>query len=67
MNERIKELETRCWDSQTNRLDAEKFAELIIQDVFECVQYVSRNPNSDMDYEDYIMIQNRIKQRLGFV
>ena len=34
MNERIKELEKKCWDHQTNHLNAEKFAELILRDVF---------------------------------
>jgi hypothetical protein len=32
MNERIKELEQKCWDNQTNRLDADKFAQLILED-----------------------------------
>lgn len=32
MNERIKKLEKQCWDHQTNHLDAEKFAELIIRE-----------------------------------
>jgi len=31
MNERIKELEKQCWDHQTNHLNAEKFAELIVR------------------------------------
>ena len=35
MNERIKELQKQCWDNQTNHLNAEKFAELIVN---ECVQ-----------------------------
>ena len=30
MNERIKLLEKQCWDHQTNHLDTEKFAELIV-------------------------------------
>ena len=33
MNELIKELEQKCWDTQTNRLDADKFAQLILEDV----------------------------------
>ena len=33
MNQRITELKTKAWDGQTARLDAEKFAELILQDV----------------------------------
>jgi hypothetical protein len=32
MNERIKELEKQCWDNQTNHLDTEKFAELIVEE-----------------------------------
>jgi hypothetical protein len=35
MNERIKELEKQCWDRQTNHLNTEKFARLI---VIECKQ-----------------------------
>lgn len=31
MNERIQELEKQCWDHQTNHLNAEKFAELIVR------------------------------------
>lgn len=34
MNERIRELEKQCWDNQTNHLDTEKFAELIVR---ECI------------------------------
>ena len=32
MNDRIKELERKCWDYQTNHLNAEKFAELIVRE-----------------------------------
>jgi len=35
MNELIKKLERQCWDHQTNHLDTEKFAELIIR---ECIE-----------------------------
>ena len=31
MNERIKEFEKQCWDNQTNHLNAEKFAWLIVR------------------------------------
>jgi len=34
MNDRIRELEKLCWNDQTNHLDAEKFARMIIA---ECV------------------------------
>lgn len=30
MNKRIKELEKQCWDHQTNHLNSEKFARLIV-------------------------------------
>jgi hypothetical protein len=32
MNERIKKFERQCWNNQTNHLDAEKFAKLIVQE-----------------------------------
>ena len=32
MNERIREFEKQCWDEQTNHLDTEKFAELIVKE-----------------------------------
>ena len=34
MNTRIREFEKQCWDDQTNHLDTEKFAELIVR---ECI------------------------------
>ncbi len=34
MNKRMRELEKQCWDYQTNHLNTDKFAELIVQ---ECV------------------------------
>ena len=33
MSERLKDFEKKCWNNQTNHLDAEKFAELILEDV----------------------------------
>lgn len=38
MNERIKELEKRCWDHQTNHLDTEKFTELIVRECIDVVE-----------------------------
>jgi hypothetical protein len=32
MNKRIRELEKQCWDHQTNHLNSEKFAKLIIKE-----------------------------------
>jgi len=34
MNKRMRELEKQCWDYQTNHLNTDKFAELIVQ---ECI------------------------------
>lgn len=33
MNDKITELRKKSWDSQTDRLDAERFAELLLEDV----------------------------------
>ena len=33
MNEKITALTRKCWDSQTDRLDAEKLVKLILEDV----------------------------------
>jgi hypothetical protein len=33
VNEKITALTRKCWDSQTDRLDAEKLVELILEDV----------------------------------
>lgn len=72
MNERIKELieQTGLIGSSgdvyhTSAAGMEKFVEIIIKDVFKCVQHVSRNPHSDMDYEDYMMILNKISRHFG--
>ena len=46
MNERIKELEKQCWDNQTNHLDAEKFAELIVQ---ECMWKIMNRKEEAID------------------
>jgi hypothetical protein len=32
MNKRMRELEKQCWDYQTNHLNTDKFAELIVQE-----------------------------------
>ena len=33
MNDKITALKRKCWDSQTDRLDAEKFAKVLLEDV----------------------------------
>jgi len=45
-NKRIKELEKQCLDSQTNHLDAEKFAELLLQ---ECMNICEDLGDKGMD------------------
>ena len=45
-NKRIKELEKQCLDNQTNYLDAEKFAELLLQ---ECMNICEDLGDKGMD------------------
>jgi len=40
MNQRIRELEKQCWDHQTNHLNSEKFANLLVQD---CANWIRNN------------------------
>jgi hypothetical protein len=47
MNELIKQLEKQCWDNQTNHLDTEKFAELIIA---ECVAAILTKERHRAEY-----------------
>jgi hypothetical protein len=54
MNERIRELEKQCWDHQTNHLDSEKFAELIIK---ECL--------SIADHRGAYQVMDDIIERFG--
>ena len=46
MNKRIKELEKQCLNNQTNHLDAEKFAELLLQ---ECMNICEDLGDKGMD------------------
>jgi hypothetical protein len=46
MNKRIKELEKQCLNNQTNRLDVEKFAELLLQ---ECMNICENLGDKGMD------------------
>ena len=46
MNKRIKELEKQCLDNQTNHLDVEKFAELLLQ---ECMNICEDLGDKGMD------------------
>jgi len=42
MNERIKELDKQCWNTQTNHLDSNLFAELIVRECIELVRFNSK-------------------------
>jgi len=44
MNITLKEFEKQCWNDQTNHLDTEKFAELIIK---ECISDLSLHGYDD--------------------
>ena len=46
MNERIKELERKCWDHQTNHLNADLFAKLIVR----CCLDNMENCDGDLDF-----------------
>ena len=43
MNTRIREFEKQCWDDQTNHLDTEKFAELIVKECGVALNPMLRN------------------------
>ena len=43
MNTRIREFEKQCWDDQTNHLDTEKFAELIVKECGVALSPMLRN------------------------
>ena len=43
MNERIKLLENQCWNPQTNHLDAQKFAELIVRECAKIADIAEEN------------------------
>ena len=43
MNERIREFEKQCWDDQTNHLDTEKFAQLIVKECGVALSPMLRN------------------------
>lgn len=47
MIERIKQLEKQCWNHQTNHLDSDKFAELIVR---ECADVIQKEVS--MKYKD---------------
>jgi len=59
MNERIKLFEKQCWDYQSNCLDVEKFAELI---VLECAAIISDAVGHREPASTYV---DRIKQHFG--
>ena len=43
MNTLIREFEKQCWDDQTNHLDTEKFAELIVKECGVALSPMLRN------------------------
>lgn len=53
MNDRIRQFEKQCWNHQTNHLDTEKFAELLIR---ECAGIYDKidNGNLHMGTDDYL-------------
>jgi hypothetical protein len=59
MNARIKQLEKQCWDYQTNHLNAEKFAKLIIE---ECCSLV-HDPG---EHSDGRVLKWKLRRHFGF-
>ena len=61
MNERIKDLEKQCWNNQTNHLDAEKFAELLLEECCQiCIdKWVEKTSEDARDC--YVAIQEHFK------
>ena len=62
MNGLIKEFERKCWDHQTNHLNAEKFAELIVRECGD-VAYSAYWANPEMVRGQHI--KQKIKQHFG--
>lgn len=60
MNERIRQLEKKCWNNQTNHLDTEKFVELILG---ECrsVALGEIVRDSDIDAESDPLVKEYLK------
>ena len=52
MNERIKDFEKKCWNNQTNHLDAEKFAELVRADEREACAQLCEELIAPDEYSD---------------
>ena len=50
MNERIREFEKQCWDNQTNHLDAEKFAQMIIEECAKRCDVVRESNGGDRQF-----------------
>ena len=62
MNERIKQFEKQCWDHQTNHLDTEKFAELIVR---ECLDQCYNRGMNDELYAGQLRAAEYIEQHFG--
>jgi hypothetical protein len=75
MNERIKELERQCWNSQTNHLDAEKFAQLIVEKCIgkiDSAKNITRDDMVSLGYKDWNsykgalhLAKNKIRKHFG--
>ena len=63
-NERIKQFEKQCWDHQTNHLDTEKFAELIVREC--CLAlWTEECHTSDLAFDEVKRNATRIKEHFG--
>jgi len=66
MNTRIREFEKQCWDDQTNHLDTEKFAELIVRECAKVCDDLDIDDWGDKSFDDGTYYCSRaIKQHFG--
>ena len=73
MNERIKQLEKQCWNHQSNHLNAEKFAQLIVRECIDKIETyripVGNSAAGEMacewTYDALKEIRDEIKEHFG--
>jgi hypothetical protein len=65
MNQRIRELEKHCWNNQTNHLDAEKFAELIVAECLGIVDDAERGGSNDIWDNAVKFIRRDLQEHFG--
>lgn len=67
MNERIKKLEKQCWDHQTNHLNSEKFAELIVKECMDALRQAWYDENAKTVDDDPRSVAIQVGMKSGLV